>query len=149
MARHRVDPDREVDAFWQLPTDLERLEHSEGAREVKIDRGNLKRSERAVIRAYNTNMRSTNLLGKIEEQAIDGDISKALRLCLSLGGKTGSTDLRGWASLELNGYRGQDVPEYRRIVAPLQVDGMTMSHHVQRPNDFDLRLAGFRRGHHL
>ena len=76
-------------------------------------------------------MRSTNLLGKIEEQAIDGDISKALRLCLSLGGKTGSTDLRGWASLELNGYRGQDVPEYRRIVAPLQVDGMTMSHHVK------------------
>ena len=56
-------------------------------------------------------MRSMNLLGKIEEQAIDGDISKALRLCLSLGGKTGSTDLRGWASLELNGYRGQDVPE--------------------------------------
>ena len=76
-------------------------------------------------------MRSTNLLGKIEEQAIDGDISKALRLCLSLGGKTGSTDLSGWASLELNGYRGQDVPEYRRIVAPLQVDGMTMSHHVK------------------
>ena len=58
-------------------------------------------------------------------------ISKALRLCLSLGGKTGSTDLRGWASLELNGYRGQDVPEYRRIVALLQVDGMTMSHHVK------------------
>ena len=76
-------------------------------------------------------MRSTNLLGKIEEQAIDGDISKALRLCLSLGGKTGSTALRGWASLELNGYRGQDVPEYRRIVAPLQVDGMTMSHQVK------------------
>ena len=90
-------------------------------------------------------MRSTNLLGKIEKQAFDGDISKALRLCLSLGGKTGSTDLRGWASLELNGYRGQDVPEYRRIVAPLQVDGMTMTHQVSGQTISNFQLPEFAR----
>jgi len=30
---------------------------------------------------YNANMRSTTLLDEIEREAIDGDISKALRVC--------------------------------------------------------------------
>jgi hypothetical protein len=72
-------------------------------------------------------MRSTKLLDEVEREAINGDISKALLLCLSLGGKTGSTELRDWASRELNGYRGEGLPDYRRICAPLQIDGATFN----------------------
>ena len=68
-------------------------------------------------------MRKT-LLDQIESEAMDGDVVKALRLCIKLGGHSGSADLRQWAERELNGYDSEDeLPDYRRINAPLCYDG--------------------------
>ncbi len=55
----------------------------------------------------------------------DGDLSVALRRCLSLGGQIHSRALRDWATLELKGYLDDEneLPTYRRVVAPLMVDG--------------------------
>ncbi len=66
------------------------------------------------------------LLDEIEAGALDDstDLSSVLRKCITLGGATGSERLRDWASLELKGYGGDDkLPEYRRVVAPLLLDG--------------------------
>lgn len=79
---------------------------------------------------YHSNMRS-GILDEIESEAIGGDIVKALRRCLALGGRASSTELRDWASRELQGYQGEEVPEYRRIHAPLQIDGVS-GHNIVR-----------------
>ncbi|MXY10810.1 MAG: hypothetical protein F4Z00_12810 [Acidimicrobiaceae bacterium] len=64
-----------------------------------------------------------SLLDKIESEALGGDVVKALRLCISLGGHSASAELREWATRELRGYGGDDeLPDYRRIQAPLCVD---------------------------
>ena len=64
-----------------------------------------------------------SLLDKIESEALGGDVVKALRLCISLGGHSDSAELREWAVRELRGYGGDDeLPDYRRIQAPLCVD---------------------------
>ncbi len=88
-------------------------------------------------------MRSGKLLDEIEKEAIDGDLVKALRLCLSLGGKAGSAELRDWASRELRGYRGEDIPAYRRISAPLQIDSITVNAIVRGQTISSLQLPGF------
>lgn len=77
-------------------------------------------------------MGKRSLLSKINHEAIDGDLSRALRLCLQLGGETGSDKLREWANLELNGYKGQtELPDYRIIHAPLQVDAAKIGGTIQ------------------
>ena len=63
---------------------------------------------------------------EIERDAIDpdSDVPGLLRKCIRLGGATGSERLRAWAALELKGYNGDDaLPEYRKIAAPLVLDG--------------------------
>jgi hypothetical protein len=72
--------------------------------------------------------RKGSLLDQIEDEALDGDVARALRLSLKLGGQAGSTDLREWASSELNGYSGTDLPPYRRITAPLMIDGANLAY---------------------
>ena len=43
-----------------------------------------------------------------------------------LGGRAGSQNLRDWASKELRGYSGTDeLPEYRKINAPIMLDGVS------------------------
>lgn len=59
-------------------------------------------------------------------------LSRALRKCVALGGDTGSAALRDWATQELKGYRGVDVPEYRRVAAPIQIDGSDPGNFVQQ-----------------
>lgn len=67
-----------------------------------------------------------SLLDQIESEALDGDVVKALRLCITLGGHSDSAELRDWAARELRGYGGDDeLPDYRHIGAPLCVDGFT------------------------
>ena len=69
---------------------------------------------------------SKSLLDQIESEALNGDVVKALRLCITLGGKSSSAEIREWASLELRGYGPEDdLPSYRRIVAPLSIDRQT------------------------
>lgn len=64
-------------------------------------------------------------LDQIESEVLDGDLSKALRLCVSFGSQVGSDDLRTWATKELLGYNnGDTLPEFRRVVAPVAIDGV-------------------------
>lgn len=69
------------------------------------------------------------LLARIEHGALDGKSSLAdlLRLCITLGGHAQSADLRDWARRELEGYSGTtvDMPDYRRVAAPLLADGFS------------------------
>ena len=67
-----------------------------------------------------------SLLDKIESEALAGDVVKALRLCITLGGHSDSAELRDWAVRELRGYGpDNELPAYRRIGAPICVDGLT------------------------
>ena len=56
----------------------------------------------------------SDLLRRIEDETLDGDIVKALLLCQKLGGHAGSDLLRLWAQKELNGWpTGEELPDYR------------------------------------
>src|SRR3954463_14781594 len=75
------------------------------------------------------------LLSQIEHEAMDGSasLSDALRKCVVLGGKSGSEQLRDWATHELKGYYGEDeLPSYRIVAAPLLVDGIAGNYQVTR-----------------
>lgn len=73
------------------------------------------------------------MLEEIQRDAIDGKVSVAdtLRKLVALGGQVGSAELREWASSELRGYSdgpAAEVPNYRRVPAPLQLDGASATH---------------------
>jgi hypothetical protein len=66
-----------------------------------------------------------DLLTQIERGAHDesSDLPSLLRRCITLGGVTGSSSLRQWASSELTGYSNDDaLPAYRTAAAPLVLD---------------------------
>ena len=72
------------------------------------------------------------LLNELERGASqsDPDIPSLLRKCVALGGQSGSTRLREWATRELKGYRGDAgdaLPEYRKVPAAIVIDGATMN----------------------
>lgn len=74
--------------------------------------------------------RKEALITQIEHEALDGNASLAgaLRKCVVLGGKSGSEQLRDWATRELQGYYGQDeLPPYRVVPAQIAIDGTTMN----------------------
>ena len=59
---------------------------------------------------------NSELLDRIEEAAITGDVVEALLLCQKLGGDADSAELRDWARHELEGYPQEvNPPEYRRV----------------------------------
>jgi hypothetical protein len=68
-----------------------------------------------------------NLLAEVQRDALDPKVALAdtLRKVVTLGGAVGSDELREWASLELRGYVGSSVelPNYRKIPAPIEIDG--------------------------
>jgi hypothetical protein len=70
--------------------------------------------------------RDRNLIEQIEKDALDSSIPLAdtLRMLIALGGQTGSTELREWASRELRGYIGSglELPEYRKPAAIIQIN---------------------------
>ena len=69
-------------------------------------------------------MNSAELLDRIEQAAIDGDVVRALLLCQKLGSDAESTALADWARHELKGYPETDyLPEYRRVRTQLFCDG--------------------------
>lgn len=60
------------------------------------------------------------ILSRIERAARNDDLKLALRLCLKLGARAECEELVAWARLELDGYKGEDIPNYRqRRVTPL------------------------------
>lgn len=66
------------------------------------------------------------LLSEIERDLLaDRPVATILRKLLLLGGQSGSPELRMWASKELRGYdKDDELPSYRSIPAPIQMDGM-------------------------
>lgn len=82
-----------------------------------------------------------DLVAQIEESAIDGDIVRALRLCLKLGGEYNNSNLKSWALKELEGYSNlKDLPEYRYIYAPLCIDGSTLAYTIHGERISNLSL---------
>ncbi|MDF9828521.1 hypothetical protein M2447_002645 [Ereboglobus sp. PH5-10] len=51
----------------------------------------------------------------------DSDVAPLLRKALVIATKLKREDFRSWASSELNGYDGRDVPEYRRLRASISL----------------------------
>lgn len=74
-----------------------------------------------------------DLVAQIEHDALDDSvpIATALRKCVALGGRSGSTALRDWATRELEGYGpDDDLPDYRVVAAPLMIDGISGNYQV-------------------
>jgi AbiTii len=79
--------------------------------------------------------REDTLITQIERDALDDavPIATALRKCIVLGGKSGSEQLRDWATRELQGYYGRDdLPDYRLVPAALMVDGISGNYQIKR-----------------
>lgn len=76
------------------------------------------------------------LLGDIESDLLsDQPIASVLRKVVILGGRAGSAELREWASQELKGFSGveaEELPPYRRIMAPMLMDAVTGPTMVER-----------------
>ena len=94
--------------------------------------------------------RDDSLIAQIERDALDDSvpIATALRKCVVLGGKSGSEELRDWATRELKGYGPDDeLPEYRVIAAPLLVDAIKGNYQVTRQPFPPMSLPDFARKH--
>jgi hypothetical protein len=52
--------------------------------------------------------RDETLIGEIERDLLDGKALADLRKCIVLGGRSGSVELRDWASRQLRGYGPDD-----------------------------------------
>jgi len=85
----------------------------------------------------------TTLLSEIERDLLDGvAVADVLRKLIILGGRSGSSELRDWASQELRGYADatvHDLPDYRNVLATIQVDAVVghtqISHQTISPNE--------------
>jgi len=78
--------------------------------------------------------RDNTLITQIERDAVDDRVllSATLRKCLILAGQVGSAELREWVSRELNGYQPEEeLPSWRKVPAPLQIDGIQGRFHVR------------------
>jgi hypothetical protein len=95
--------------------------------------------------------RNENLIAQIERDVLDDSIpiATALRRCVVLGGKSGSENLRDWATRELQGYYGDDLelPDYRIVAAPLQIDGISGNYQVTGQQYPPSALPEFAREH--
>lgn len=62
-----------------------------------------------------------DLMARLDDAVLDPKASLAdvLRICMMLGTRIGATSLEQWAAAELEGYSSFDVPDYRRIRAPI------------------------------
>lgn len=81
----------------------------------------------------------SDLLGRIEHEAIDGDIVKALLLCQKLGGHADSDALRSWAEKELTGWpAGEYLPDYRMLKGAMVGHGSVPGATVRAPIPTDL-----------
>jgi hypothetical protein len=92
--------------------------------------------------------RSDHLLQQIEQGALDSrtPIADVLRKVISLGGRADVADLRDWAQRELTGYGPDDeLPSYRQIVAPLQMDAAAMGGFVKNQSFSSWELPEFAR----
>ncbi|MFE7537265.1 hypothetical protein ACFU67_23690 [Streptomyces rhizosphaericola] len=83
-------------------------------------------------------------LDRLEKDVLDESrpLAPILRQVIALGGHAHSQPLRTWALRELKGYEGTDVPipDYRKISAPLMMDGIVGMYQFrkQQVSRFDL-----------
>ncbi|MGW5578128.1 AbiTii domain-containing protein [Micromonospora chokoriensis] len=92
--------------------------------------------------------RENKLLDEIERGALDSGapLAATLRKCVALGGQARSAELRDWASRELNGYGPDDeLPEWRKVNAPLQIDGVSGNYQVSHQTISRWTLPDFAR----
>lgn len=93
--------------------------------------------------------RDNSLLADIERGALDDNVPLAttLRRCIALGAQARNAELRDWATRELNGYRDNDaeIPKYRMIYAPLNVDLVSFRYQVTGQQISVLDLPEFAR----
>ena len=90
--------------------------------------------------------RDKSLITEIERDALDSNASlaDALRKCVVLGGQAGSSELREWAARELRGYdHREDVPEYRRPGAVLQIDAFKGNYRITEQQISPSQLPDF------
>lgn len=79
------------------------------------------------------------LLRRIEDEALDGDIVKALLLCQKLGGHAESDLLRSWAEKELTGWpAGEYLPDYRMLKGAMVGHGSAPGGIVRMPIPTDM-----------
>ncbi|MBT2270671.1 AbiTii domain-containing protein [Rhodococcus qingshengii] len=78
---------------------------------------------------------SQRLLTEIERDLLDGKpLADLLRKCVLLGGRSGSVELRDWATKELKGYEGakdDEIPPYRTVHAAIMLDGVTPASQIK------------------
>jgi hypothetical protein len=92
---------------------------------------------------------NVSLLAELEAGLRKEKTSTTLLLqnCILLGGQAGSDRLRDWARQELEGYADTDtVPKYRRVRAPLCIDGATFGGYVTGQQISSMELPEFARG---
>ncbi|WP_436988159.1 hypothetical protein [Streptomyces sp. enrichment culture] len=86
------------------------------------DRGRLRHRDLGQVRLRRSR------LDRLEDDVLNESrpLAPILRQVIALGGHAHSEPLRTWALRELQGYEGTDVPipDYRRISAPLVMDGL-------------------------
>lgn len=86
-------------------------------------------------------------MGQIERDLLnEKPLDTLLRELILLGGNAGSPELRAWAAQELRGYpRDDDLPAYRKISAPLQIDGAVPGGIVRHETIGSLDIPDFAR----
>lgn len=88
-----------------------------------------------------------DLMGQIERDLLaEKPLDTLLRKLILLGGNAGSPELRDWASLELRGYaKGDELPSYRKVNAPLQIDGAVPGGIIRHQTIGSMELPDFAR----
>ncbi|MFJ6531494.1 hypothetical protein [Microbacterium sp. NPDC091662] len=88
-----------------------------------------------------------DLLGQIERDLLaEKPLDSLLRKLVLLGGSAGSAELREWASSELRGYdNDEELPRYRTITAPLQIDGAVPGGIIRNQSISPMDLPDFAR----
>jgi hypothetical protein len=91
--------------------------------------------------------KGSGVMDQIEQDLLsEKPLDNLLRKLILLGGSAGSPELRKWASLELRGYENSDdLPSYRKVSAPLQIDGAVHQGIIRHQSISSMDLPDFAR----